>query len=732
MIGGHDTSTDTEAVRRYRTWAVDVARDLGRRDLVHDVGAVVSELATNAMLHGGGIVGVNVVRTGTGVRIEVRDRSRVPPVVARPTEDALTGRGLRLVMSMAERWGAATVEGGKIVWAEVCGDGRPADVELEQDLAAVWDDWDMGDAGQRVRVELGDVPTELLLAAKSHVDNIIRESTLAGAGAATGMSSEIPPRLSALLTAVVNRFSEARVSIKHQALDAARRGAATTHLVLDVPTDAADAALEYIAALDELDAYSRASRLLTVETPPQHRVFRHWYVGELVAQLRAVAQGHPAPPAQPFGQRLLDELDRVAAAQRVADRAARLYSVAAALATADTPEAVGDVVLREGVAALGATAGGILLATDSALLAVPAVVGYDDAVVAQLRDERRDAELPAATALRTGEPVWLESRADRDRRFPQLAGMEAGTAALCAVPLDVDGRTLGAIRFSFGDQRLFDDDERRFVLALAAQTAQALDRAQLQHARVDVSRRLQRSLLPPTLPAIADVDVAAMYHPFGAGIDVGGDFYDVWPLDRERWAFAIGDATGTGPEAAALTALVRHTLRAVTMYEARPAEVISSLNTALLAAASEGNERFCTAIFGVLSRHSGRVRLDIASGGHPGPFLVRDDGSVEQVALDGTLLGVFDRAEVSTAAVALDAGDGIVFLTDGVLEARHDGEMFDVARVEAVVGASRGSASAIVAGIDAAVIAHTGGALLDDMAALAFVVSTVRGPVQPR
>jgi serine phosphatase RsbU (regulator of sigma subunit) len=721
MIGDNTTSTHTEAVRRYRTWARGVARDLGLGELADDVAAVVIELVTNAILHGGGVAGVDVLRTGAGVRVEVRDRSRVPPVVARPSEDALTGRGLRLVMSMATRWGAATVADGKIVWAEIRGDAEPSGAAMEQDLAAVWDEWDMGGA-DRVRVELGDVPTELLLAAKSHVDNIIRESTLAGAGAETGMSGEIPAHMAALLTAVVNRFAEARVSIKHQALDAARRGAVTTHLVLNLPTDVADAALEYIAALDELDAYSRASRLLTLETPPQHRVFRHWYVGEVVAQLRAAARGEPAPPPQPFGQRLLDELDRVAAAQSVADRAARLYSVAAALATADTPEAVGDVVLREGVAALGATAGGILLATDSSMLALPAVVGYDDAVVARLRSERRDAELPAAAALRTGHAVWLESRADRDRRFPQLAGLEAGTAALCAVPLEVDGRRLGAIRFSFADQRLFDDDERRFVLALAAQTAQALDRAQLQHARVDVSRRLQRSLLPPTLPVIPDVEVAAMYHPFGAGIDVGGDFYDVWPLHDGRWAFAVGDATGTGPEAAALTALVRHTLRAVTMYEARPAEVIPALNSALLAAAPEGDDRFCTAIFGVLSRYGERYRIEIASGGHPGPLAVRGDGTVEQVVLDGTLLGVFSDIDVSTSAVDLYAGDGIVFVTDGVLEARREGEMFDAPRLEGVVAASPRRASAIVEGIDAAVTAHTGGVLLDDMAALAFVV----------
>lgn len=108
---------------------------------------------------------------------------------------------------------------------------------------------------------------------------------------------------------------------------------------------------------------------------------------------------------------------------------------------------------------------------------------YDAAVIERLRSESRDAELPAAVALRTGESVWLESRTERDRRFPELVGLESSTVALCAVPLQVEDRRLGALRFSFSTPRLFDDDERLFVQALAAQTAQALERTLIQRGR---------------------------------------------------------------------------------------------------------------------------------------------------------------------------------------------------------------------------------------------------------
>ena len=722
----YDPSRDGDRVRRARIQAVARVRDFGRADLADDVALVVSELMTNALLHGGGCTGFDVRAAEDGVRVEVRDRSRLPPMVGRPSEGSLTGRGVQLVASLAARWGAEPDgEGGKVVWAELNGVNRPMGTALtEEALLTMWDDKAAATSGTRYRVEVGAVPTDLLLAAKSHVDNLVREFTLASAGAAAGLTADIPPRLAELLASVVDAFTEARMAIKHQALAAANAGEATTSLTLELPGHAAEAAEEYVRALDEVDSYCRARRLLTLETPPQHRVFRHWYVREVVAQVRAARVGLAPPPPQTFERRLLAELDRLAGAQRTSERAAKLYSVAVALASAATPEAVAAAVLDEGMTALGAVAGGVMLATEHDKLALSGAIGYDEEVLERLRNESRDAELPAALALRTGEQVWLESREERDRRFPELVGLEADTTALCAVPLEIQGRRLGALRFSFHEARLFDDDERRFVLALAALAAQALERAQLQQAKVDVSRRLQRSLLPRSLPELPGFDVEAIYHPFGDGMDIGGDFYDLWAVGPGRWAIALGDATGTGPEAATLTALVRHTLRAITMNVWDPATVIRHLNRALVEAATdEFGERFCTVVFAVVGEaHDGDVVVRIASGGHPFPLVRRADGTIETVTVGGTLLGVFPDVEVATARVSLNPSDTMIIFTDGVIEARGRSGMFGTDALRRVLAAAGSDAAAVANHVERAVLAHTGGRLNDDLAAVVLRV----------
>jgi len=447
---------------------------------------VVSELVTNAMLYGGRPVVMRLRPRDNGVRVEVQDGSRSVPMLALADSGAMTGRGLALVEALAHRWGVSPVPGGKVVWCDLGSTPRwvAGEPELDADaLLRAWDD-EEPEAEQRYTVRVGDVPTDLLVQAKAHVDNLVREFTLAAAGASSGQSVAVLPGLSDLVEAVVHRFADARQAIKRQALTAAARGEARTSLTLNLPASAADAGEAYLAALDQADAYARAARLLTLETPPQHKVFRRWYVEAVVAQLRAAASGQPAPARQTFEQRLLDELDAVTAAQRMAERAARLQTATAALARTTTAEEVADVVVAEGVAALEASGGGLVLAgdDDDDRFTVPGAVGYGSRLLERLRAGDRGAELPAAVALRTGQAVWLESRQAIDERFPELAGLEPATASLCAVGVRGTDRVLGALRFSFDSPRLFGDDERRFLLALAGQTAQALERSSLYQA----------------------------------------------------------------------------------------------------------------------------------------------------------------------------------------------------------------------------------------------------------
>jgi GAF domain-containing protein len=271
--------------------------------------------------------------------------------------------------------------------------------------------------------------------------------------------------------------------------ESAAAGRDRTELVLRLAPSAGAAGHEYLAALDEVDAYARAARLLTLESAPEHRAFRRWYVTSLVEQLAAAARGTPPATPATFERYLLDELGVVATAKRLADRAARLQAVTAALAGTGSLAEVAQVVVSHGVTALEASGGVLVLPGAAGGLSVPGAVGYEDVLVDQIRAEPRDARLPAAVALTTGTAVWLESREDRDARFPELIGLEPATVSMCAVPLRMGDRVLGALRFSFEVARLFDADERNFVEALAAQTAQAVDRSQLREAE-----RLSRSV----------------------------------------------------------------------------------------------------------------------------------------------------------------------------------------------------------------------------------------------
>jgi serine phosphatase RsbU (regulator of sigma subunit)/anti-sigma regulatory factor (Ser/Thr protein kinase) len=715
----HQIVTRARALVRRQLIALDLAQ------LADDAELIVSELVTNAVLHGGGCEHVEVFAVDGGVRIAVADRSAVPPVLGLASIEGMTGRGLRLVARLATRWGVEARVTGKIVWAEVTGRPPHDDALDETDLLDLSDRRLWRSERKPFHVVLGEVPTDLLLAAKSHVDNLVREFALASSGARTGLTTEVVPHLESLVETIARRFSDARESIKRQALVAASTGAVHTRLELDLDLDTANAGEEYLEALDAVDAYCRAARLLTLETPPQHRVFRRWYVEELIVQVRAMAAGVEPRPSQSFEARLLQEIEHVAVARRIAERSARLYTVAGALARAATPEAVADAVLEQGVAALGASGAGLLLASDADRLLVPGTIGYDDEVIARLRAESRDAELPAAVALRTGEAVWIETRGERDSRFPELANLEPATVSVCAVALEVQGRRLGALRFSFNDPRLFDEDERRFVFTLAAQAAQALDRAQVQQSRIDASTRLQRSLLPPSIAIIPGIDAAAVYHPLGDGIEVGGDFYDLWKIDDGVYGIAIGDVVGTGPEAAALTAQVRYSLRALTVGGTDVSATLLALNHTMLTAAADpdNSEIFCTAIFGTVRPNGRQVEVVLSSGGHPFPFVRRADGQLEEVVLGGTLLGPLPVIDVATALINLGPGDRLVLFTDGVVEARRDdGQMFDLDGIRRILAEGGGSARCTVESLEAAVLAHVGGVLADDLAALALRV----------
>ncbi|MBI2704793.1 MAG: SpoIIE family protein phosphatase [Actinobacteria bacterium] len=181
-----------------------------------------------------------------------------------------------------------------------------------------------------------------------------------------------------------------------------------------------------------------------------------------------------------------------------------------------------------------------------------------------------------------------------------------------------------------------------------------------------ISTTLQRAFLPPALPAIPGLDVVAAYWPAGAASEVGGDFYDVFAIGEDRWAILIGDACGTGPDAAATAAIARHTARAAARHGLGHHEVLEWVNQAVK---YSDRNLFCTACYATIHIRpaDNSIDLDIGTAGHPLPINVGAD-AVSSLGAPGTLLGVFDDPTFAVSRHRLDAGNAVVFYTDGITD----------------------------------------------------------------
>lgn len=259
--------------------------------------------------------------------------------------------------------------------------------------------------------------------------------------------------------------------------------------------------------------------------------------------------------------------------------------------------------------------------------------------------------------------------------------------------------------------------EAQRVRELLAETETERRRAEsLLHERQRVASVLQESLLPPTLPTIAGFQVAAAYR---AGVEeVGGDFYDLFPLGSHRWGFMIGDVCGRGPEAARYTALARHTLRTALLLDPDVTRALAALDQALHAVETDG--RFCTAVCGIVTAPDGDAAMvSLGVAGHPPPLVVRVGGTVDQIVPTGPLLGVVPGASFGERSLVLRPGDALVMYTDGMTEARGVDGLFGIDRLEATAaGLVDGSARSITDGLVAAVNAYDEMRTNDDLAVL--------------
>lgn len=286
--------------------------------------------------------------------------------------------------------------------------------------------------------------------------------------------------------------------------------------------------------------------------------------------------------------------------------------------------------------------------------------------------------------------------------------------------------------FDASDRRSYETEllRRKQEAELAHKQAEA-DRARLQEALA----ALQQSLLPAALPVVPGVETAVYYHT-AAPDRLGGDFYDLFALDRTRWAFFLGDVCGKGPKAAAVTSLTRYTLRAAALHDPDPVTALTTLNTVLHERYTGGDPRYCTAIFGILTADpdTGHVTVCLASGGHPPALVIRGDGETDFLHTPGGLLvGALPQAHFTPATTALGPGDTLLLYTDGLTEARTGPDRAalygDQALRDFVAGHAGASPQALVQALTG-LLESLGDGVDDDTALLALGVP--RTPPSPR
>ena len=253
----------------------------------------------------------------------------------------------------------------------------------------------------------------------------------------------------------------------------------------------------------------------------------------------------------------------------------------------------------------------------------------------------------------------------------------------------------------------------------------ALDHARLFNAQRHIAMTLQQSLLPPELPAIPGVELAARYRAASTASEVGGDFYDVFPTGEGAWAITLGDISGKGIEAASLTALARYTVRAAAREHRQPREILFQLNEAVMA---ERPSRFLAIVFCRLRWRASGLRLTVACGGHPPPLLLRAGGTVERAARPGTLIGFLPSPDLPEKVSELKVGDVMLFFTDGLTDVRGPTGMFGEERLVSLLGQCRGlGAEEVAARLESELLAFQQGEPRDD---LALVVLRVVEAVQ--
>lgn len=420
-----------------------------------------------------------------------------------------------------------------------------------------------------------------------------------------------------------------------------------------------------------------------------------------------------------------DDLERersVERERRAAERTTRLQWVTAALSSTLTAREVAEVLVREASAAVGADRAWVSLVSDDREdIEVAASLGFPPGTTERFGHLAAREARPGADALRDGQARFFASAREQAAAYPHLsrAYREAGNEGGAIVPIPSGRGLLGFIAVAFGEEHAFSEEDRSLLSTIARQCGQAFDRAAIYEREHATALALAQSLLPESLPDIPGVDLAARYSPApGTGAAVGGDFYDAFPSTSGSLILVVGDVCGKGPDAAALTALVRYTLRAEASRGDPPAALLRRVNEAILAQRTDG--RFCTIACARVHVDDGGADVAIAAAGHPPPFVVDPRGEPRLVEARGSLLGVLDEIELEEAHLRLAPGDTFVAYTDGLLEAHAPEHTLTPSGLAREAGRAAGSDPAgLVAALHEAALRSGSGPPRDDVAILA-------------
>jgi len=725
-------------------------------DLVDDALVLVSELATNAVMHAGTAFEVNCTHLGDSIRLAVRDSypgRGLPAVLSTPDPSKPSGRGLLLCASLSAAWGVEYTPTAKTVWCRLALPDHapnpdhppnwvPPPASGLDDTLGVGPAGGAGGAGGGGSAGAGGLAGAAGRGGPAAAGGPPAAVVSASGWGAGGTAADRPAGDGMGWAS----FSEADL-VRLRFDDMLRRAA-------DQACDAfrGDAAYLLLAGGDGLDARLASSGL----PPPPWPVRRLGLADQPASDALPAAFTEPDPTVLPLlagsGMR------SAVVAQLLAEgRPIGQICVAAARTGAFGPDTADRLQRGADRLALAVAARRLaestrrhrdwlsFLAEASDLLAGTLEPQMTIAMLAQLVVPRlatwcavRSYDERGSTGL---DYAWHadETAIDAVRRLLDAAPAELATAgagsidgllgSAAAVPAELRddvavtlvlrarGRRLGVVVLGRTATDPFEPDTLGFAEELTRRAALALDNALLYRMHRATSQALQRSLLPAALPDVPGLDVGVAYQAAGEGLVVGGDFYDLFALGNDRWRFAVGDVAGNGPEAAGDTGLARHTLRLLGRQLCPPAEAVSQLNRAILD--QRDGTRFLTLVHGEITpRPAGGLQIDLVIAGHPPPYLLRP-GHADPVGTPQPLLGVLDHVPYRTDTILLAPGEALLCLTDGVIERRRNGRILGETDLHPLLVRCAGmSAGAIAAAVQRAVIDYAPQPPRDDMAVL--------------